>query len=305
MLWNNRVHAPKKKIHCKRDFLNTATKSTRIRWRLFKLSESVWNDNDVFSETNLREFMVSRTVLQTVLSSKVAIGTGKSNFALFYVRGEPITEGKIKLNLRMFSDTTEKISRIRDSMLGQLCDNIRSNNIKIEKSPNSDFLKIDCRSGNETFSKMFLLKLLDEVSTTYIGTKTEKIRSIIKVLKKKADSSKAVLDDLLLSKAYVQDQNIYTTRSVINVPIQKKEIQLRKIENEYLELEKNIEVQQYQLLQNTPLIKVVDPPMYPLATEKLGKMKGAIVGGLIGLFLITLALLFTFMTKTKDKYELN
>jgi uncharacterized protein involved in exopolysaccharide biosynthesis len=57
-------------------------------------------------------------------------------------------------------------------------------------------------------------------------------------------------------------------------------------------LVKNLEVSKVTLRKETPLIQVIDAPILPLEKEKIGKLTGTALGGIIGFFLVVIFLLF-------------
>jgi uncharacterized protein involved in exopolysaccharide biosynthesis len=54
----------------------------------------------------------------------------------------------------------------------------------------------------------------------------------------------------------------------------------------YGEVLKNLETLKLDLARETPLVQLIDTPRYPLKKEKLGKIKGIALGGLLAGFLI-------------------
>jgi uncharacterized protein involved in exopolysaccharide biosynthesis len=65
----------------------------------------------------------------------------------------------------------------------------------------------------------------------------------------------------------------------------------------YAELVKNVEILKLELVQQTPLIQVIDAPIMPLEREGFGKIKGIIFGGFLGGFLIVIWLLAVYFYK--------
>jgi uncharacterized protein involved in exopolysaccharide biosynthesis len=58
---------------------------------------------------------------------------------------------------------------------------------------------------------------------------------------------------------------------------------------------KNLELSKMSLLKETPLIQVIDQPVYPLEEIKFGKLKGLVLGGFLGgVFTIITLLLISF-----------
>ena len=59
----------------------------------------------------------------------------------------------------------------------------------------------------------------------------------------------------------------------------------------YSEVLRNLEITRFSLMNNTPLIQIIDGPRYPLPYEKPSKRKALIIGGFLGGFLCCLYLI--------------
>jgi uncharacterized protein involved in exopolysaccharide biosynthesis len=59
----------------------------------------------------------------------------------------------------------------------------------------------------------------------------------------------------------------------------------------YGEVVKNLELSRMSMSQETPVIQIVDTPIFPLKVVRLGKLKGLLLGGILGGFLVVLVLL--------------
>jgi uncharacterized protein involved in exopolysaccharide biosynthesis len=57
------------------------------------------------------------------------------------------------------------------------------------------------------------------------------------------------------------------------------------------ELVKQTELAKVTFRRETPLIQVLDMPIYPLKNDKVGKLKGIVFGGFIAGFFLTLFLI--------------
>lgn len=58
------------------------------------------------------------------------------------------------------------------------------------------------------------------------------------------------------------------------------------------ELVKQTELAKVTLRKETPLIQVIDRPIFPLLKESFGKAKGILLGGILAGFLMVLGLVF-------------
>jgi uncharacterized protein involved in exopolysaccharide biosynthesis len=85
--------------------------------------------------------------------------------------------------------------------------------------------------------------------------------------------------------------NANPTRQVQRVaPIQRAQFSAETNKAILAEMMKNLEVSKLALLKETPLIQVIDGPVYPLEKEKFGKLKGLILGGFVLGFVTVLIL---------------
>ncbi len=72
----------------------------------------------------------------------------------------------------------------------------------------------------------------------------------------------------------------------LRVPSQRRQVDVQANTAILSELVKNLEIAKMSLLQETPLIQVIDVPILPLEKEKVGKLKGLLLGGFIAGFLM-------------------
>ena len=67
----------------------------------------------------------------------------------------------------------------------------------------------------------------------------------------------------------------------LHISSQRKSIDVQANQAIFTELIKNVELSKFTLINETPLIQVIDRPFPPLEKETFGKMKGIISGSLI------------------------
>ena len=73
----------------------------------------------------------------------------------------------------------------------------------------------------------------------------------------------------------------------LKVPSQKKQIDVQSSANIYNAIVNNLELSKLALRQQTPLIQFLDQPVYPLKSNMVKKMNGALIGATAG-FMLTL-----------------
>jgi hypothetical protein len=97
--------------------------------------------------------------------------------------------------------------------------------------------------------------------------------------------------------AISQDQNLNAIRAQARVLGIKKQMNIQMLSAMYGELVKNLEVSKLALMREEPFIQVIDTPILPLMKDKLGIVKGSILGGLILGFLALLFLTIKILIK--------
>jgi LPS O-antigen subunit length determinant protein (WzzB/FepE family) len=95
----------------------------------------------------------------------------------------------------------------------------------------------------------------------------------------------------LYGSAGISQININTAYQTAAVPKIKNENDAILYGAVYAEVLKNLETLKLDLARETPIVQIIDSPRYPLKKDKLGKLKGIILGGLVGGIIITAYLL--------------
>lgn len=197
----------------------------------------------------------------------------------------------------------EKIQRLRDSIIGLAVEDIGLNYLKVAKPGSSlSKIQIDVKSSDEMFSKRFNEELVKNVNDFYVQTKTKKSLENVAILQHKTDSVRAVMNSAINRAVAVSDAtpNMNMTRQVQRVaPVQRSQFSAEASKAVLVEMEKNLEMSKMALLNDTPLIEVIDGPIYPLKMERFGKAKGILLGGfvfgILAVFLLTAIRLFKFV----------
>lgn len=200
-----------------------------------------------------------------------------------------------KLNFRKRLEVLDvNTKRLYDSVLTSFSNDIRNNVLMVDKpNKNLSIIQVSVTSPDEVFSKVFNENLVKEVNDFYIQTKTKKSADNIAVLQYKVDSVRAEMTEAIYSAVKVSDAtpNLNVTRQVQRLaPTQEAQFLAEANKVILSQLLQNLELSKMTLMQEQPLIQVVDKPVYPLPVEKLGKFKGIAIGGMLCAFLTLLAL---------------
>ncbi|MEC9209325.1 MAG: hypothetical protein VX762_02740, partial [Bacteroidota bacterium] len=140
-------------------------------------------------------------------------------------------------------------------------------------------------------------RLISEMSKMYVLHKTAQANSTLDFLQNRADSVFAELEIAEQEFAKVKDIN----QRIVKASGRLKELQLmRRVEvlnTMYLEIIKNLELSKITLLNNTPIINIIDKPILPLAENRVPKILAGLFGGFLGGFLSVCYFIFRKLFK--------
>jgi|SRR5690606_39200881 len=258
----------------------------------------------LFQGGNILELYKSRTMLAQTLLSKTYPDSNElliDRFVTFNGFKEKWKDNPIlaKLDFRRNPGELDGQSlRIRDSVLTKFTKYISTELLSVGKPDKKlSIIKVEVVSPDEVFSKAFNESLVKRVNDFYIQTKTKKSASNITVLQNKVDSIRAKMSGAIYSAAKASDvtPNLNPTRQVQRIaPVQEAQFSAEANKAILSQLLQNLELAKMNLMQEQPLLQVVDQPVYPLPVERIGKTKGVLIGGFaFGFF----ALLFLFLRK--------
>jgi len=244
------------------------------------------NSSSTFSQQNIMELLKSRGVVEATLLEEGTIDGKKDLLVEHYITINEFREDWA--NSEEFSGVNfNKASTLEhDSIMGVIWKRLSENNLTIEmQNDKTDIINLSFISANEQFGKQFTETLIDEMSKMYITHQTKQARNTLDFLQDRADSVFVELDKAEQEFARLKDIN----QRIIKASGRLKELQLmREVEvlnTMYLEIVKNLEISKMTLLNQTPIINIIDKPILPLEEEKLSKTMAGILGGFLGGFL--------------------
>lgn len=106
----------------------------------------------------------------------------------------------------------------------------------------------------------------------------------VQVLQHQADSVRAILNSSISGVASAADAapNANPLMQSLRVPSQRKQVDVQANTAIYGELIKNLEIAKVSLRKETPLIQLIDTPTLPLEDNKITKIKGMLIGLVLG-----------------------
>jgi hypothetical protein len=222
-----------------------------------------------------------------------------TTLAEFYIKNKKWRENwnenpKLK-NIQFLTHTKRKYyTRVHDSILGVIYADLSKNSLTVaQKDKKIAIISIDVSSNNELFAKYFCESLARQVGLFYVTTKSKKARMNMDILERQTDSIRAELNGAITGVAIAND-NTFNLNPALNVrraPSSRRQVDVQANTAILTELIKQTELAKVTLRRETPLIQVIDRPILPLPKERFGKLKGLVLGGFLGGFLIVLGLI--------------
>lgn len=268
------------------------------------------NAGGAFSGANLMELMRSRTLVAKALMSPITQNGKTQTLADLYIEFNGWRKNWSKKDNDHFKDVfpvdtdISKLSFQQDSIMNVLYKDLNSGKFTVnQKEKSVSIIYINISIDNEIFAKYFVEALAKVVSDFYIETKSKKSLENLKILEKQTDSVRTELNNAISGVATANDNtfNLNPGLNIHRTPSQKRQIDVQANSAILTELVKNLELAKVTLRKETPLIQVIDKPVFPLEVDKFSKKKGALVGAITAVFIIATFMIFSNWSKIKSK----
>jgi hypothetical protein len=248
----------------------------------------------IFEGDNLISLMKSRFIIQKALLSSVLVDGKNMSLAELLIKfngyREKWTESNSKLKDVIFlpASNPETFSLEQNTIMNSLCARIIGKNLEVEKKDmKSGTIFVTVVSQSELFSYAFSDAIIKVVSEFYIETKTKKSSNNLAILQYQTDSVKRQFNSAVSGVALSMDANpnANQARQVIKVPSQKGQLELKINEAILTQLVQNLEMAKVSLRKETPLIQIIDRPVFPLSVQEPNPLRSSIIGSFIFAFL--------------------
>lgn len=252
--------------------------------------------NDVFSGDNIIMLFKSKRIMKTVLFKKPP---DSPDVLINIIARENKWDKAWKFDKRTKNDIPfpsdgTKLTPIQDSLFRVIYSIVGGSYVNIARMKNLAVYELSTTSTNEAFSCYVTKYLMDETAKLYIDAKTSSAKQAVQLLQKETDSVKGVLYGSISTAAAETDRTFALNPALQSQKssIQKSQVKTGVVATAYGELLRNLELAKINLQKENPLYQVIDTPELPLVKEEKSKIKAAIIGFAIGLFLVTALLLF-------------
>ena len=252
----------------------------------------------IFEGSNLTELFKSRKMVEKTLLMPVDFNGKTISLAEMYIQNENWRdqwENKPKLvGLQFLPNANRKhFSRTQDSIFGVIYEDLSKYRLEVgQKDKKVDIISIDVSSTNELFALYFTEALAKKVGDFYIETKSKKARMNMGILERQTDSIRGELNNAIAGVAMANDNTfgLNPSLNVRRVPSARRQVDVQANTAILTELVKQTELAKVTLRKETPLIQVIDRPILPLKKNKVGKLTGFVLGGVLFAFLTALFL---------------
>lgn len=266
----------------------------------------------IFNAPNIINFLQTKSLVQDALLKPVK-NEKKLTFAQLYINAYDLDEDyKEKSTLKNIKflpfEDRSKFSPQKDSILRDIFAKLIDREELLVEAPyeESNITDIYVNTKSEKFSRYFPEALINIVGDYYVETKVKKSRDNIAILQFQLDSVRKALNSAMVGAA-VNTDGIFGLNPAMNVkrvPGAQKQIDVQTNSAILAELVKNLEISKLELLNQTPLIEIIDTPTLPLMYKKIGKVMALIIGGFVGAFLTFLYLVIKRVKlRLKAEYE--
>lgn len=256
----------------------------------------------LFQIDNIQELYRSRNMIETTLLSSIDLAGEKMQLLSRYADANKLVDDWAEegIALNDFNQDRANFSRAQDSVLSEVVKKINEAFLLVGKvSRKTTILEVGFEHKDEVLAKHFTEAHVHNVNQFYLKTRTKKSTANLQVLQFQVDSVKTVLDQALLTLAEIDEgtPNRNPLYKTSQVPYQKAMIDVQASSAIYEEIVKQLELAKVAHRNQLPLIQIIDQPYYPLPDNKWKTFKTVVIGGFLGVMLMTLYFLFAEIVK--------
>ena len=256
------------------------------------------SSNTTFSQNNILEFLKSRGVVEAALMQTRKVNKKEDLLIEHYLHINKIKdlwESDIDLTPVSFHGI---LTQNNDSVSGDIWMSIIEDELVVKlQSDEANIINLSYTSVNDEFAKIFVEALIEQMSEMYISHQTAQTNNTLDFLSSRYDSVFMELEIAEEEFAKVKDIN----QRIVKASGRLKELQLMRnvevLNTMYLEIVKNLEISKLTLLNQTPIIQIIDKPILPLELVENSKTVLGLLGAFLGGFLSFIFFIFRKLFK--------
>jgi hypothetical protein len=236
----------------------------------------------LFSGDNILDILQSRRILTEVLLSRVDSSKGVNGPTLadlyltqtgFSLPNKYDTFGFTKA----FPGQTH--STLQDSVLGLMIDRLTQKQIVAERqNKKGSVIAFSVTTPDQQFSKLFAERVVAQTQQLYVNVKTGYMALNVAKLEAKADSILLRANNKSFQSANLQVLNANEAFRQATVPAELSQRDRLLNNTLYAEVVKNLEMARLTLASQTPVMQLLDTPVYPLVDKRKSLLKLFVMG---------------------------
>lgn len=252
---------------------------------------SLGSTSGLFQGDNIMELYRSDRMLDETLLSKFDDNELLIDRFVTFEELDKKWASRVDIPSMDFSVPRAQFTVSQDSVVKEVAKLIRENQLSVAKPDRKlSIIQVSISSKDEAYAKVFNERLVQNVNTFYLETKTKKSGENLGILQSQADSVRKILDESIGAYAMATDRvpNANPLLSTATIETKKRQIDVQATGAVYEEIVKNLEIAKVNHRNNSPLIQIIDSPRFPLERSEIRLVKGMVLGciivGLLTLF---------------------
>lgn len=259
----------------------------------FGLDAGSSNPGGVFQGESLVRLFTTRKMIERALLSETDYQGERITLASAFFEQTKHAKKQVFKDVSFHKDRNQ-LKPLADSALYLTYKYVKQEVLGVNKpDKKQSFINVTCVNEDRGLATALSTAIIETVTNFYIESMTKKARLNLDVLRLEADSVQRILNMNLSNSAEISDLNINPIKQSMRVNQNRSIIDLQISVSLFGEITKNLKLAEISLRKQTPLIQVIEEPIYPL--EKVGYkwwqlgMLGFVVGIGFALYLIYLA----------------
>lgn len=258
------------------------------------------NPGGVFRGESLVQLFLTRSMLERALLSPMEHNGRSTTAAALFFASTPHSRKAVFRDLAFVPNQRGR-DALADSALYLTQKYVREKVLSVDKPDKKmGFIHVRCTHADGRLAAAFSQILINTVKEFYIESVTIKARNNVDVLRNEADSVQKLLMGNLVASASAYDLNVNPVWESMRIGQNRSAINLQVSVALYAELMKNLKLAEIALRRQTPLIQVIEQPVFPLERAGLKPWQTAVVVGLI-FFALAALLSWTIFRQTETK----
>jgi hypothetical protein len=249
----------------------------------FGLDVGGLNPGGIFEGESLVKLFTTRYLVERTLLDKMQSPDGDSVLLVNYLY--PYTElaDKKEISDVQFTSDRSEFTELQDSVLLELKNHVVDDLLDVYKPDKKlSLIQIGVRHEDKYFAQALANGLVKNTLDFFLESITEKARGNLMVLRAQRDSAQRELNYALVANAKASDDVVNPLFQSGQISQYQTLVNLQVANALYVEIAKNLTLAEIGLRKQTPLIKIVERPDFPLKRTGFYWWQWMLIGTSIG-----------------------